>query len=132
MVKNPEIIVRGNVSFDKTNFYGQEIDDYFPLKVNGLVKTKVDFVDYIQEPYRNGTKIDHLSYLDSITIDGKIDLFKRHVELPGEVSQELVKRRLGVPLLSILTSPANFVIIITIAVASIFAVLWLRIKDIYQ
>ena len=51
LVKNLEIFVRVNVSFDKTNFYGQEIDDYFPLKVNGLVKTKFDFIDHIGEPY---------------------------------------------------------------------------------
>jgi hypothetical protein len=128
LVKNPEIIVSGNVSFDETNFYGQEVDDYFPLKVNGLVKVKFDFIDDFEEPYRNGTKINHLSYLDSVTIDGDINQFKSHIELPGEVSPELVKRGLGIPFFSIFFSLSNLVIITGIIVGSVTIIFFLRKK----
>ncbi len=59
-----------------------------------------------------------------------IGQFKSNLELPGEVSQELVKRGLDVPFLSILVSLTNFIIIIAIAVTSIATVLWHRKKNI--
>jgi hypothetical protein len=96
--------------------------------VNGLVKVKFDFIDDFEEPYRNGIKINHLSYLDSVTIDGDINQFKSHIELPGEVSPELVKRGLGIPFFSIFFSFSNLVIITGIIVGSVTIIFFLRKK----
>jgi len=132
LVKNPEIIVNGNISFDKTNFYGQEIDDYIPLDVSGRVKVKFDFIDDFKEPYRNGTKIQHLSYLGSLSIDGKRTQFKQEFKLPGDISSDVKKRGLDVPLNNILGSSSNVILLIAISIATISLTWLIRRKHIYR
>jgi len=123
LLKNPEILLNGSVMFEKTNFYGQEIDDYIPINVNGEVKTTFDFIDDFKEPYRNGIKTDYLSYIGSLNIDGKRDQVEFQLDLPGDISSDIEKRGLGVPIGDILTSSANFIIISVIAIALIIVIL---------
>ena len=132
LLKRPEILVNGSVSFDKTNFYGQEIDDYTPLNVSGQVKAKFDIIDDFKEPFRNGTKIQYLGYLGSLSFDGKRNQLKQEFELPGDISSEIKKRGLGVPLISILSTSTNFIAITAISVATITLIWLLRRTRIYQ
>jgi len=132
LVKSPQIVVNGNVMFDKTNFYGQEIDDYVPLNVTGLINVKFGYIDDYKEPYRSGTKINYLTYLDSLTIDGKRGQVKKGFELPGHISSDIERRGLGVPLISILSSSINFIVISMIATATIFSIWLFRKKYSYQ
>jgi hypothetical protein len=132
LLKSPEIIVNGNVMFDKTNFYGQEIDDYTPLNVSGQVKAKFDLIDDFKEPFRNGTKIQYLSYLGSLSVDGKRSQFKQGLELPGDISSDIKKRGLDVPLISILSTSTNFIAITAIFVATITAIWLIRRMHVYR
>ena len=124
LLKSPELNVNGNVLFDKTNFRGQEIDDYVPLNLYGKVMVKFDFVDDYKDKFRDGTKIDYLSYIDSLNIDGIRNQTRQQLELPGHISADLERRGMGVPLSSVLGSPVNFAIIIVIILATIVAVLF--------
>lgn len=123
LLKNPELLVNGNVLFDRTNFYGQEIDDYIPLNASGYIQIKFDLIDDFQSQSRQGTKIDYLSYIGSLGIDGKRNQIKQQIDLPGQISLDIEKRGLGVPISSILGSLVNFIIIIAITLASIIVVL---------
>jgi hypothetical protein len=126
VVRTPEITVKGNVFFDKTNFYGQEIDDYIPLNVSGLVKIKFDFIEDFIEPLRHGTKIQYLTYIDALSIEGKRNQANREVEIPGDISPEIKKRGLDVPLLSILTSSGNYIVLAATVSVVILVTFFLR------
>jgi hypothetical protein len=126
VVRTPEITVKGNVFFDKTNFYGQEIDDYIPLNVSGLVKIKFDLIEDFIEPLRHGTKIQYLTYIDALSIEGKRNQANREVEIPGDISPEIKKRGLDVPLLSILTSSGNYIVLAATVSVVILVTFFLR------
>ncbi len=126
LLKNPELKVNGNALFDKTNFYGQEIDDYIPLNVNGKVDVKFDFVEDYKDTFREGTKIGYLTYIDSLNIEGQRNQTKLQLELPGHISDDIDRRGMGVPISSILTNVVNLAIIIVISMATIVAILFHR------
>jgi hypothetical protein len=126
LFKNPELKVNGNALFDKTNFYGQEIDDYIPINVNGKVEAKFNFVEDYKDTFREGTKIGYLTYLDSLNIEGQRNQTKLQLELPGHISDDIERRGMGVPLSSILTNVVNLAIIIVISMATIIAILFRR------
>ena len=126
VVSTPEITVKGNVLFDKTNFYGQEIDNYTPLNLSGLVKIKFGIIEDFKEPLRHGTKIQYLTYLDTLSIDGKRNQVHRAVQIPGDISPEIKKRGLDVPLLSILTTTTNYIILVALICTTIAVTLYLR------
>jgi hypothetical protein len=132
LLKSPEILVNGNVYFDKSNFYGQEINEYVPLNISGQVKAKFDMIDDFKEPFRNGIKVQYLSYLRSLYYDGKTNQLKQEFELPGDIPSDIKERGFDVPLISILSTPSNFIIVAGITIATI-AVIWLlRKMKIYQ
>ncbi len=126
VVRNPEITVNGSVFFEKTNFYGQEIDDYIPLNVSGMVKTKFSLIEDFKEPLRHGTKIKYLTYLDALSIDGKRNQVHRAIQIPRDISPEIKKRGLDVPLLSILTTTTNYIILAVLVCTTIAVTLYLR------
>jgi hypothetical protein len=126
LLKNPELKVDGNALFDKSNFYGQEVDDYIPLNVNGKVKAKFDFVEDYKDTFRDGTKIGYLTYIDSLKIEGQRNQTKLQLELPGYISDDIERRGMGVPMSSILTNVVNLAIIIVISIATIVAILFRR------
>jgi hypothetical protein len=132
LLKSPEILVNGSVYFDKSNFYGQEINEYVPLNVSGQVKAKFDMIDDFKDPFRNGTKIQYLSYLGSLSFDGKTNQLKQEFELPGDISSDIKKRGLDVPLISILSTPINFIIVAGITISTITVIWLLRKMKIYQ
>ncbi|HSA73358.1 MAG TPA: hypothetical protein VLD84_05320, partial [Nitrososphaeraceae archaeon] len=101
-----------------------EIDDYVPLNVTGLITLKFGYIDDYKEPYRSGTKINYLTYLDSLTIDGKSSQVKKGFDLPGLISSDIERRGLGVPLISILSSSINFIVILMISTGTVISI-WL-------
>jgi len=128
LLKNPTISVNGSMKFDKTNFYGQEIDDYFPIFRTGQMNSKFAFVEDFKESSGEGTKIGQLSYLDSVDIEGKINQPRHHFEFPGQISVDVNKRGMGIPYTNILTSSLNYYVIITIAASTVGVLLARKIK----
>ena len=123
LLKSPELLVNGNVLFDRTNFYGQEIDDYIPLNASGNIQIKFDLVDDFKSQSRQGSKIDYLSYIGFLDIEGKRNQIKQQIDLPGQISFDIEKRGMGVPISNILGSLINFIVVIAIILSSIIVVL---------
>jgi hypothetical protein len=117
LVKNPIFMVDGNLKFDKTNFHGESTNP--PLDVSGHAMIRFDFTDDFKEPYRKGTRIQHLSYLGSITIDGERKQPIQDLKVPGDISSDIRKRGLDVPLHSILGSSSNISLILAVSVGTI-------------
>jgi hypothetical protein len=116
IVKNPLVVVDGNTKFEKSNFYYRM--SYLPLNVSGHVEARFDFIDDLKESYGNGTKIQYLSYLGALSLDGKIKQASQLFKLPGGIPSDLKKRGLDVPLNSILGSPSNIALVVAISIGT--------------
>jgi hypothetical protein len=111
LMKSPEIEVTGNISFKRTNIHAEPIDRYAPLDFSGQLKAKFDIVNHYNEHSRNGIKSDYITYLQSVSIDGKI---KRDIELkiPGDISKNAKTQGLYIPFIKIFNSSSNILILI--------------------
>jgi len=111
-MKNPEIQVAGNISFNRTNINAEPIDRYSPLDFSGQLKAKFDMVnDYNEKHFRSGIRSDYITYLQNVYLDGKI---KRDIEfkMPGDISTNAKSRGLDIPFIKILNSSSNILILI--------------------
>lgn len=124
IIKHPVVSVNGNLKFEKTNFYGES--NYPPLDIIGNATAKFDFIDHIKDSYRNGIRIQYLGYLDSITTDGRMKQVKQELKLPGDISPDVKKRGLDVPLLNILGSSSNISLIAAITIGTTLITLYIR------
>jgi hypothetical protein len=113
LMKNPEITVNGNTSFKDASFYGKGPDSYAPLKIDGKINAKFDFVDNYDEPYDNGTRTKYATYLKSIDIEG-VTPKDIELKLPGDIPSNAKNKGLLIPLNKILISPANIIILIVL------------------
>jgi hypothetical protein len=127
VIKNPVIILKGDLKFEKANFYGEST--YSPLERSGNVTVRFDFIDDFKESYRKGTKTQHISYLESFDSDGKRTQPKQEIKLPGDISAEVRKRGLDVPLQSIIFSSSNIALIVSTIVGT--AVIFWSIRKTY-
>ena len=122
VIKNPVLIMEGDLKFEKTNFYGES--NYPSLEISGNATARFDFVDDFKEPYRKGTRTQHISYLESIDIDGKRKQTMQELKLPGDISSDVRKRGLDVPLHSIIGTSNNIALIVT-TIIGIAVTTWL-------
>jgi len=111
-MKSPEIEVTGNISFNRTNIHAEPINRYAPLDFTGQLKAKFDIVNHYNEKhFRSGIRSDYITYLQSVSLDGKI---KRDIELkmPGDISTNAKSRGLDIPFIKIFSSSSNILILI--------------------
>lgn len=127
LMKNPIISVDGDIRFDKTNFHGESTNP--PLNVAGSAVVGFDFIDDFEELYRKGIRTQHLSYLGSISIDDEIKQSNRELKLPGDISVDVRKRGLDVPLHSILGTSNNFALIVAVSIGTIIVTWLIRRTD---
>jgi hypothetical protein len=129
VIKNPVIILEGDLKFEKANFYGEST--YSPLERSGNVTVRFDFIDDFKESYRKGTKTQHISYLESFDSDGKRTQSKQEIKLPGDISADVRKRGLDVPLQSIILSSSNIALIVSTIVGTALIIWSIRKTHLY-
>jgi hypothetical protein len=135
LVKNPEIKVNGNSSFKKAiyNFFRFEgtINGGSPLDIDGQLEAKLDSVDNYNRPLGNGTRTDYITYVQSITMNGKINEYRESpFKLPGDISYAAKQKGILVPLDDILLSYYNIILLIILATATVIGslLIWPRRK----
>lgn len=129
-IKDPEIHLNGNVSFDGT-FYGDPEMARTPLQVSGNLKAKFDSVDHFNEWSPNGIKNQDITYLKSVAIDGETKIDEEAFKLPGDISYRAKKEGLVIPLIDILSSSANIILLISLTTITIVATLLIRRIRVY-
>jgi hypothetical protein len=120
IIKKPLVAVDGSLNFDKGNFYGDM--RYLPLNASGHGEARFDFIDDFKESNGSRTKIQYLTYLGALTLDGKTKQATQILKLPGEISYDLKKRGLDVPLMSILSSPSNIALVAAISIGTMILI----------
>ena len=130
LVKQPIIILEGELKFEKTNFYGEL--NYPPLEIFGNATASVDFIDDFNEPYRKGIRTQYIGYLESIDIDGKRKRMIEEIKLPGDISSDVRKRGLDVPIQSIISSSSNIALIVATIIGTAFTTWLIRKSRFYK
>ena len=125
LMKNPEIEVTGNINFNRTNINAEPINRYAPLDFSGQLKAKFDIVNhYNEEHFRSGIRSDYITYLQSVSLDGKIKN-DRELKMPGDISTNAKSRGLDIPLIKIFNSSSNILVLIVFTSITLIASLLL-------
>ena len=111
LLKEPKLSVDGNVYIDKAYLAGHltvrgKLNPGAPIDLQGRLTTNFAFVDNFYQPYHNATKIQYITYLQSLTMDGKLAQDKKDLKLPGDI---YFKSKEKVPLVKIISSPINII-----------------------
>jgi hypothetical protein len=123
LLKSPEVKVVGRIGFNQSNF-----DPYFsntdiPLDEEGRLDSKINFADNYKQLYNNGTtKIQSITYLQSINVDPGIKSGDITLNLPGDISHHAKRFGPQIPLKEALFSSANLILIISIIVVT--SIVW--------
>jgi hypothetical protein len=131
LLKSPEVKVFGHIGFNQSNFDPYFVNNEIPLDEEGRLETKVNFVDNYKQFYENGTtKIQYITYLQSINIDPGINWGDITLNLPGDISHHAKRFGPQIPLKEALFSSANLILMISIIVVTTIGsrIMWSKIK----
>ena len=135
-LKNPEISVEGHTSIKNSYFDGYlagsgALNDGVNLDFLGKFKTRFTFTDQYNEHSKSGTRSNYISYLDGVDMIGSTGEKTDALKLPGDIPSKAIKHGDDLPLMKILTSPANVITFAILILATISAI-WIskRLKPI--
>ena len=130
LVKNPVINLDGDLRFEKSNFYGEST--YSPFEISGNATVRFSFIDDYDDAYRKGTRTQYISYLEFFDSDVKRKQTKQEIKLPGDISTDVKKQGLDVPLQSILFSSSNIALIVTTIIGTALTTWLIRKTHLYK
>jgi hypothetical protein len=119
LMKKPDIHLIGNATFEKANLFGWESNKYALLKIYGKVNASIDFVDIFDEHNKNATRTQFLTYLKSLSIDGKTAEDQEKIKLPGDIAYRAKERAMEVSLQNILMSSSNIFTVSILGAATV-------------
>ena len=102
-----------------------------PLQVSGNLKAKFDSVDHFNQWSPNGIRNQDITYLKSVAIDGETKADAEAFKIPGDISYRAKKEGLVIPLIDILSSSANIILLISLTTITIVATLLIRRIRVY-
>jgi hypothetical protein len=131
LLKSPDVIVNGQIHFARSNF---DLDFNYvdmPLDTEGILKSKIAFVDDYEQTYENGTtKLQFVTFLQSISLNRTTYDSGITFEPPGDISHYAKRYGPQIPLNEAILSYSNFVLLLSICIVSIIGswLIWPRIK----
>ena len=131
LLKSPEVKVIGHIGFNQSNFDPYFVNNEIPLDKEGQLETKVNFVDNYKQFYENGTtKIQYITYLQSINIEPGINWGDIMLNLPGDISHHAKRFGPQIPLKEALFSSTGLILMISIIVVTMIGsrIMWSKIK----
>ena len=126
LLKNPEIKIDGgtNISNGLQNGYLTNrgtLNTGSPLKTEGQLNAKFGFVDNYNQFFKNGTLINYITYLQSITINSTDGPYVPS-KLPADFGSILQDRELIMALQNAITSPSNIVFLLMLIIVTMIAI----------
>ena len=131
LLKSPEIKVIGHIGFNQSNFDPYFVNNEISLDEEGRLETKVNFVDNYKQLYQNGnTKIQDITYLQSINVEPGIKWGDITLKLPGDISNHAKRFGPQIPLKEALFSRTGLILMISIIVVTVIGsrIMWSKIK----
>jgi hypothetical protein len=131
LLKSPEVKVIGRIGFNQSNFDPYFSNNDIPLDEEGRLETKINFVDTYKQLYDNGTtKIQSITYLQSINVDPGIKSGDITLNLPGDISHHAKRFGPQIPLKEALLSSTNLILIVSIIIVATIGsrIMWYKIK----
>jgi hypothetical protein len=130
LLKNPEIIVNGRTTIENSYFNeylgyletGGGLSNGDAFDFHGILRTKLDFVDHYNKPYRGGISTEYITYLQSIVMNGTIEQDEELLTLPLDVNSKAIAEGEDIPWTKILSSNYNIVAIIVLSLATVIGV----------
>jgi hypothetical protein len=118
LVKEPQLKVNGHSYINKAYLDGyltssDELYDGSPVDLEGQLDASFAFVDNFDEPYYNVTKTRYITYLQSLAMDGKLNQDEEDLKLPGDIYFKSTEK---LPLVTILASPINIVVLLALII----------------
>ena len=131
LLKSPEVKVIGHIGFNQSNFDPYFVNNEISLDEEGRLETKVNFVDNYKQLYQNGnTKIQDITYLQSINVEPGIKWGDITLKLPGDISDHAKRFGPQIPLKEALFSSTGLILMISIIVVTVIGsrIMWSKIK----
>ena len=127
LLKNPEIKINGETNISNGLQNGLltkrgSLNTGSPLEINGQLNTKFGFVDNYKQFYKNGTLINYITYLQSVTMNNTLQEHKQPLILHADFGSILWDRELDMALQNALTSPSNIILALVLSIVTIIAV----------
>ena len=121
LVKEPQLKVNGHTQIEKAYLDGyltssDELDEGGQVDLEGQLAASIAFVDKFDEPYYDVTKTRYITYLQSLAMDGKLNQDVEALKLPGDIYYKSTQK---LPLVEILASPINIVVLLVIITMAI-------------
>jgi hypothetical protein len=131
LLKNPEIKINGETNISnalKSELLTRRgsLNTGSPLEINGQLNTKFGFVDNYKQFYKNGTLINYITYLQSVTMNNTISEHKEPLKLPADFGSLLEDHELHMALRNALVSPSNIIFTLVLSLVTIIAVKIIR------
>ena len=127
-LRNPSIKVNGNISIENAFPGTPSLMGPIHLQgaLHGMLQAKFGFVDNYEQPFRNVTKTQYVTYLESLKMDRIFDKDEENLKLPGDIYFKAKESGQDIQLKKIFTSSTNLitlVILISISVAT-SSIIW--------
>lgn len=125
LLKRPQIMINGNTSFGFR--YSKSV---VPFDIIGHLKAKLDFVDHYIQHLRPGPTTQFMTYLQSLTIDGRIAQNEMNLNLPGDISSRAKALNLAIPIINVLLSRSNIILLLSLAAVTLCGswLMWAKVK----
>ncbi len=126
LLKNPEIKINGgtNISNGLQNGYLTNrgtLNTGNPLEIEGQLNAKFGFIDNYNQFYKNGTLINYITYLQSMTINST-DGHYVPSKLPADFGSILQDQELIMALQNAITSPSNIIFLLILIMVTMIAI----------
>ena len=126
LLKNPEIKINGGTNFSNGLQSGYltnrgTLNTGNPLEVEGQLNAKFGFIDNYNQFYQNGTLINYITYLQSMTINSTGGLYVPS-KLPADFGSILQDQELIMALQNAITSPSNIIFLLILIIATVIAI----------
>jgi hypothetical protein len=134
LLKNPEIKINGGTNISNSLQSGYlsnrgTLRTGDPLEIEGQLNAKFGFIDNYNQFYKNGTVINYITYLQSITINSTDGPYVPS-KLPADFGSILQDRELIMAIQNAITSPSNIIFLLILIITTISGIkIFQKIKN---
>jgi hypothetical protein len=126
LLKNPEIKINGDTNFSNGLQSGYltnrgSLNTGNPLNIDGQLNAKFGFIDNYNQFYKNGTLINYITYLQSMTTNTTVG-YSTPLKLPADLSSLLQDQEIIMALENAITSYGNIIFLLILITVTLIAI----------